>query len=320
MKRTTGFFGAAIGLAVMATSAQAEQNIRVATWNIANLWHVAGEYLRPGRDGGPGQIRQDTDYAAIRAVAEELKPDIIGLQEMGTPEAARIAFPEDKFELIFSARFDADLKEDPGKLNDPKKRDIYTALALRKGVVKVIEIKPISELSIKDSEGHPVRDGTAVLVEAGGKRFWAVSLHLKSGCPRVTDPYTYKNPSKPSAEEACAMLVRQAPILEDWIDAKEAESQDFVLLGDFNRVFDIGNEMIWAELDDRDPPTLDLFMVPFRQEIVCTGHSPDPDKSIDYVIANKRLWAAAIPSKAPKIDVPGANVSDHCPVFLDFSF
>jgi hypothetical protein len=49
MKRTIGYFGAAIGLALMATSAQAEQNIRVATWNIANLWHVAGVSLHLGR-------------------------------------------------------------------------------------------------------------------------------------------------------------------------------------------------------------------------------------------------------------------------------
>ena len=88
-------------------------------------------------------------------------------------------------------------------------------------------------------------------------------------------------------------------------------------MGDFNRVFNRANEPLWRELDDRDPRTLDLFMVPYRQALVCSGHSPEPDRSIDYVVLNKRLWAWAEPCDSPKLDVLGKNVSDHCPVFLD---
>ncbi|NBJ10940.1 endonuclease/exonuclease/phosphatase family protein [Microvirga arsenatis] len=297
-------------------SAAAEQ-VRVATWNIANFWHVEGEYLRPEPGGGPGQIRTAADYRAIADLARELNADIVGLQEMGSTEAARRAFPEATYDLIFSRRFEEDLRADPSKLANPKKRDIYTALALRKDKVKLIRIEPIAELAITDREGHPVRDGTAALVEAGGRRFWAVSLHLNSGCARIEDPASYRNPSRPNLEEACEMLVRQIPILERWIDVRERAGEDFVLLGDFNRVFDRANEPLWRDLDDRDPQTLDLFMVPYRQALVCSGHSPEPDRSIAYVILNKRLWAWAEPSDSPKLDVTGKNVSDHCPVFLD---
>jgi len=91
---------------------------------------------------------------------------------------------------------------------------------------------------------------------------------------------------------------------------------DVVLLGDFNRVFDRANEVLFADLDDGTPAGLDLFMVPYKQEITCNGHSSKPEKSIDYVITTKSLWQKAVRAEIPKIDVT-SNVSDHCPTFLD---
>lgn len=96
--------------------AAAGNSDRVAIWNIANFWHVPGEYLRPGQDGGPGQIRTEPDFDAIRALAASLNADVIALQEIASPEAARIAFPEADYDLIFSDRFVTDLAANPDKL------------------------------------------------------------------------------------------------------------------------------------------------------------------------------------------------------------
>ena len=68
-------------LAGLAAPAQAG-DLRFATWNIANYWHVPGEYLRPTRGGGPGLIRLRADYDGLRAVIGQLGADVIGLQEM----------------------------------------------------------------------------------------------------------------------------------------------------------------------------------------------------------------------------------------------
>ena len=97
------------------------QTLRVATWNIENFWHVEGGIFA-GPYKGRDTLRYKDDYAALRATIEALDADVWALQEMGSPEAARALFPEDQWQLVFSARYDR-----------AAQRDIYTALAVRRG-------------------------------------------------------------------------------------------------------------------------------------------------------------------------------------------
>lgn len=281
--------------------------VRVATWNIANFWHVDGEHLRPRRDGSTGLVRDAEDYAAIRDVAATLDADIIGLQEMGSPDGVRTLFPESDWEMVFSRRLADDLLENPDKLSSDENRDIYTALVIRRDVATVLGTERI-ELDIRDSNGFPVREGTAALIDIDGFQFWAASIHLKSGCFTDNDL---------SEREACQMLARQIPILEDWIDRKSSQGQAVVLLGDFNRQLDRGIDQVRADLDDDDP--VELFKLPHRQELVCEAFRPGPQVSIDYVIFNELLWENVRVPETPKFDFSDPKISDHCPVFADIA-
>ena len=281
--------------------------VRLATWNIANFWHIEEEHLRPARDGGPGLIRSTADYQAIAEVIQELDADVIGLQEIASPEAARRLFPQTSWDLVFSRRLSDDLAKNPDMLSSDETRDIYTALVVRRNVAKIVGTERI-ELDILHEDGRPVREGIAALVDVEGFRFWAASLHLKSGCFFDNDL---------TQRDDCRTLAKQIPILEDWIDEKSSDGWPLALLGDFNRRLDRGSDTVRQDLDDLDP--VDLFKVPHRQELVCTAFNPTPQTSIDYVIVNQALWESVQVPAEPKLDFVNPKISDHCPVFIDVS-
>jgi endonuclease/exonuclease/phosphatase family metal-dependent hydrolase len=55
--------------------------LTVATWNIEN-------FFRPGAAGGPTtQAAYDAKLAHLKATIEAIPPDVIGVQEVGQPEA-----------------------------------------------------------------------------------------------------------------------------------------------------------------------------------------------------------------------------------------
>ncbi|MGQ0485913.1 MAG: hypothetical protein ACT4SY_11250 [Hyphomicrobiales bacterium] len=296
------------------------KQVRFATWNLANLWHVPNESLRE-----KSEKRSLVDYQAIRHIAhDKLKADIVGLQELGSPEAARLIFPEMEWELIFSNRYEERVKEDPDYITDRKKRDIFTALAIRRGAAEVVETAHVDELRIAytDQDGNKAetRRGTAAKLKIGSETFWVISVHLKSGCQWPKWPAEQgKLPGK-KQEIACTVLFEQVPKLENWIDTHEKTNDNYVLLGDFNRVMDRPKEQIWSDLNDANPPSLDLFKVPHKQKLDCDVYSADPEPSIDYVVLSKRLWQKAIQDeRAPKINVKDRQVSDHCPLFVDLN-
>jgi exonuclease III len=193
---TLRLVGLVIAGLAWAVPAQAEP-VRLAAWNINNLNDVAGVALR---DHAP--IRADSDYDLLKEYRARLDPDVIALQEMGNPKAAARIFPPDEYEVIFEGRYQPDL---PG--------DVYTALAVRKNKVKIIEKGDYTPLSvIHEADNRPVRRGVQALLEVDGNRFWVMSVHLKSGC-------FAKSLKPPSASEAdCKTLAKQMAPLEQWID------------------------------------------------------------------------------------------------------
>lgn len=279
--------------------------LRLATWNIANFWHVPGEHLRPAANGGPGLIRSAADYDAIRAVLADLDADVIALQEIASPDSARALFPAEDWDLVFSRRFDDEIAANPDLLVSDQTRDIYEALVVRRDAATVMATERI-ELDLLHEDGRPVREGTAALLNAGGFPFWVASVHLKSGC--FTDNDLTQRPD-------CRTLARQIPVLEDWLDGKSAAGQAVAVMGDFNRRLDRGGDVVREDLDDNDP--VDLFKVPHMQELVCTAFSATPSVSIDYILANEALWERVTVPDIPKLDVHSGQVSDHCPVFVD---
>ena len=84
---------------------------------------------------------------------------------------------------------------------------------------------------------RPLRPGFSFTLPVDGRPVEFLVVHLKAGCRSrvIDDPLRPDDP--PARRDAivsdCAMLRRQLPALEDWIDARVG--RDFVVLGDFNR-------------------------------------------------------------------------------------
>ena len=256
-------------LLIPAIQAHAE-SVRLAAWNINNLNDVAGVALR---DHAP--IRADSDYELLNQYRAHLNPDVIALQEMGNPKAAARIFPPDEYEVIFEGRYQPDL---PG--------DVYTALAVRKNKVKIIEKGDFVPLSvIHDADNRPVRRGVQALLEVDGNRFWVMSVHLKSGC--------FAKPLKPPSADDCKTLAKQMAPLESWVDEKEATGLPVFIMGDFNRKFDVHGQSdhLWAEVDDGEPPPLNLWRLPFRAASECpTTREVDRQFPIDFLVFNEKAW------------------------------
>lgn len=288
--------------------------VRIATWNIANLHAETGQHL-PGRPDAAA--RSDADYARIARYIAGLEADIVAFQEVNGPPAARRVFPEDKWEIVVSDRYDEDLTT--GRETD----HIYTGVAVRRdGAAAFIAGQTYDALSVDHTEGgvtRPTRRGTEVLVELpNGEPLQIMSVHLKSGCHQGR----LDAPTAP----ACETLSRQRAPLEAWIDALTEEGTPFVIAGDWNRRIDIhgAQDHLWGEIDDGDPAPLDLFRFPENMTSPCLFRTPDHrPRPIDFIVLDEQAarWvdvsSAAIVDFREEDKPARRQISDHCPVTLD---
>ncbi len=287
--------------------------LRVATWNAEWLLEPAAfdalmeDCLRPGRrarggeralpcDLGEGRRWSDADLDRLAAFAATLDADVIALQEVDGPAAARRLFPGHG--LCFTAR-----------------RHVQNVgFAVRPGLP--FRCNPdYRPLGLEDDD---VRWGADLSLFPGGPReLRMLSVHLKSGC--AWDPLT-------ANRQPCAVLARQLPPLERWIDDRAREGVAFMVLGDFNR--QLGRERgpardgagralaVWPELDDGDPPGADLTNAGegLRPAACRPGEKPRPP--VDHLLLGARAAAALRPGSYRMWAYPdrprGARWPDHC--------
>ena len=211
-----------------------------------------------------------------------------------------------------------------------------------------------SPLAILDPPNDPaafrrVRPGLALALNINGFPVTFLNVHLKSGCANIvaTERYPARLLTDPS--NACDILNRQVPILEDWIDGVAARSPRLVWLGDFNRRIDeeaaagiakdqvradgsdpagpnkvdadgkVTTRYLWPELSDGSPT---LHQVPLSTtDGGCGGF-----QGLDHVVisdALKVLNPGTITSRKVAVDsVPGQRIetSDHCPRIVQLRF
>jgi endonuclease I/endonuclease/exonuclease/phosphatase family metal-dependent hydrolase len=298
-----------LGSAMLTNGAVAE-SIKVATWNMNNLHHFVGE---PLRDGAPA--RSEEDYNLLRKYRDRLGTDVIALQEVNGPKAAALVFPPDEWDTYFSGRYFEDLVTGKATHPDPEQRSdrIYTGFAVRRGVFDAVSKRDVPSLGVIHAlDSRPVRWGTELLVEKDGQLLRLLSVHLKSGC----HDGNLENPTDPD----CVTLAAQRAPLEAWIDEAAQQLVPFVILGDFNRRIDrFGqDDHLWREIDDGDPPGLDLRRLPFEREAECNPSFPQP---IDFLVFDDRAWQRVDEASFQEItydpedqDLERGTPSDHCAI------
>jgi endonuclease/exonuclease/phosphatase family metal-dependent hydrolase len=290
-------------LSAFAVQAQADtERVRLASWNINNLNEISDQPLR-----SRAPARPDDDYLRLAQYGSDIGADVIALQEMGSPGAVRRVFAEADWEMVFSQRYD-----------ETAPADIYTAMVFRKGPVDVLSSDTVDSLAIPDGD-YSTRAGVEALIEVNGQQMWLLNVHLKSGCFAGTliNPRT----------DDCEIAAQQPAPLEAWIDEKEQTGLPVIVLGDFNRKFDVHmqNDHIWGEIDDAEPASLNLWRVPFRTSSNCPTTRPrDREVPVDYIVMNQPAWDMADEQSFTEYlydeqdaEDFGNRLSDHCPISID---
>jgi hypothetical protein len=189
---------------------------------------------------------------------------------------------------------------------------------------------------------HRVRPGLSLELVISGSPVTFMNVHLKSGCATLRTGSGFPGHKLTDSEPACAVLNRQIPVLEDWIERIARQSPRFVLLGDFNRRIDeearaqiarrevredgsdpaglnprdeLGNvksDYLWQEIADGKPSMYQVRLT--SMESGCTGF-----KGLDHIVISGpvRQSQAGAPSssKMALVKKEGQRIatSDHCP-------
>jgi endonuclease/exonuclease/phosphatase family metal-dependent hydrolase len=236
--------------------------------------------------------RSREDIAALKRHARVLDADVVALQEVDGPEAARLVFPN--YEFCFSGRIAVQ----------------NNGFAIRRGL-PFLCAPDLADLSMKDD----VRRGVELRLFPGtAQEMRLLSVHLKSGCARD---------SLESTRPSCGELAHQVPVLERWIDAQAAERKPFAVLGDFNR--DLRREpagpSMWTAIDDAEPPDADLVNTAEGQAFQNCMNSQTFSGYIDYIILGRQMARGLVAESFgrelfPPKDAQRRKLSDHCPVFI----
>ncbi|MEM1349803.1 MAG: endonuclease/exonuclease/phosphatase family protein, partial [Myxococcota bacterium] len=242
--------------------------------------------------------RTESDYAALRSYAEQLDADVVALQEIDGPEAARRVFDPKVYDFHFSSRAHTQL----------------VGFAYKK-TLRVTHNPDLVALARVNSER--LRYGVDLTVHTKGHSMRLLAVHLKSGCFESPLDGPYRDRERP---DACKKLKRQVPVLERWIEARAKEEVPFAVLGDFNRRFAKQDE-VWRRLNDKEAHGVGLHTETMHHRSECMqGRYP---RYIDHLVFDDRAWAKVDPKSFAQLVFRnederkyGRRLSDHCPVSM----
>ncbi|MGG5807898.1 endonuclease/exonuclease/phosphatase family protein [Falsiroseomonas sp. CW058] len=198
----------ALMLLLPALPAAAQQEIKLATWNIAWL-----TLKPPGHPDLPRDLvpRQAGDWGLLRGYADRLAADVVALQEIDGAEAATRLFDPAAYAVHLTQENDV---QRPG-------------FAVRR-TLRMTANPDLAELDLRAGARRSLRRGADITVEApSGARLRLLSVHLNAGCR--------EDPLQRSPAPECDGLARQAEIIARWVAARRREGVAFAVLGDFNR-------------------------------------------------------------------------------------
>ncbi|WP_374258158.1 hypothetical protein [Aquabacterium sp.] len=256
----------------------------------------------PGRT--PPPTRHEQDFQALSRTAQALRdhwaPDVVALQEVDGPEAARLVFTSGWRLDCFSRRA------------HPQK----TGFAIREGLP--YQCNP--ELVALDVDGTS-RAGTDITLYPGTSHaIRLLNVHLKSGCFDGKLDRSFA---------PCQRLRQQVPVVEAWIDHRVKEGVAFAVLGDFNRHldrdarFDAGEDEaaplnVFAAWSDDQPKGAILHRATTDQAYVPCDAQDRHSRYIDDILISDRLRQrfgnARFGRQAYAPADAGRQLSDHCPL------
>lgn len=281
----------AIGLVVSlmgcaSAPSPANRPLKIASWNLEHLSEDGANGCRP---------RTDADYGQLKAYAERLDADVIAFEEVESVKAAARVFDHAKYVIVIEERPHGQAFPCRGLEGRTLTRQAV-GFAIRRGLT--FERK--ADLTALQLGDRNLRSGVDIVVRPRGHApIRLLAVHLKSGC------------ASGSANDACAVLRRQIPVLESWIDGRAGEETRFAVLGDFNRRLALPGDAIWADLDDGQPANADLSLAAGGQGPKCDPRYKD---FIDHIVLDRRATADRVGFEELTYAAGAKRPSDHCPV------
>lgn len=250
----------------------------------------------PGQGHPPVKARGQSGYEGLHAAARELDADVVALQEVDGPEAARLVFRTGWALDCFTRRA------------HPQK----VGFAIRAG----IPYRCNGDFTELDVDGT-LRAGADVTLYPGTRgAVRLLGVHLKSGCAR--------GPLDAPANPNCAGLRRQIPVLKRWIDARAVDGVPYAVLGDFNRWLDGDAKYgagadpamptsVFRAIDDGQPGGMRMVRATSGMSPVkCWPTDTHAAEPIDNILVSDKLLGAQH-IRASRV-VYGTELSDHCPL------
>ena len=256
------------------------ETVKIASWNIAWLNH----------ESNTGKVkRKDKDYDILKEYAKQLDADLVALQEVENARAAMRVFDNSEYSFYFT--------NDSGVQR--------TGFAYKKH----LKIKAHSDYTALNVGN--VRSGADITLTVNGQDIRILGVHLKSSCHE--DPLNTNT-------TACRKLEKQMHILEDWIDERAKENIPFIVIGDFNRRMEKGEEF-WVEIDDSKPKNSDLTSFSIKHNLKSDCWCGKYPKYIDHIVFDALAVKYVKPGSFGQMRYnkgckPKAVISDHCPVFI----
>jgi endonuclease/exonuclease/phosphatase family metal-dependent hydrolase len=271
-------------LLLTATTAASAAELKIATWNLD--WLTTRQ---PGQRGMPTDVRarQPEDFARLAHYAAELNADVIAIQEVDGRDAAMRVFPREHYSIHMT-------------------RDRLTqrvGIAVRRGIPYSVN-PDVTSLAVEPR----LRSGADITLHLAGGELRILAVHLKRGCRDVK--------LARSISPACSDLRSQITPLSEWIAARSAAGEAFLVLGDFNRTMD-GRDQFWGMLRQAAP----LTRATEGRASPCWGG----EAFIDHILAGgpARTWVRPEMLRVLLYRETGPEwkdrLSDHCPVSVRLS-
>jgi endonuclease/exonuclease/phosphatase family metal-dependent hydrolase len=272
-----------------AASGQKAKTVKIATWNMA--WLTDRMPGTGGEGGVPDNVhhRTKSDWKLVQKYAKRLNADIVAFEEVDGVAMATKAYGSKKY--AFHTTDEPDVQK-PG-------------FAIQKGI-KFTRNPDFAELDVIADRPRSLRRGADVTVDIGGKKIRMLAVHLKSSCPEQSLDNT--------SGEACPLLKQQLPILARWVKDRVDEQVPFIILGDFNRVFE-DQEEFWTEMNLNGGAGLTRSTADHTSKCWAGKHP----KFIDHIVfgGSTRQWARPSTFKVLVYDETDPSfekkISDHCP-------
>ncbi|MFT9017868.1 endonuclease/exonuclease/phosphatase family protein [Acetobacter malorum] len=266
---------------VPATTAPARP-LKLATWNMEWLMAEDGRLTATAPPDRPH--RTAADFEKLAAYAQHLDADLVGLQEVDATATAERIFPARTYQIFMT---------DDALLQHP-------ALAVRKPL-RAHKNPDLVELDVAPTTAaHQLRRGLDVTVETGTTPLRILVLHLKTGC--WDNPVTEK-------QHNCPILLQQFGVLQNWISARAAAHEAFVIMGDFNRRMTV-YDPFFLLLNHTAP----LSLTTAGWASPCENGSSFIDHILLGGAAQSWLQPHSLRVMTYRPDTQPATLSDHCAV------